>query len=174
MPIQKFDNFLAEDAYEEAIETANYLMSIGSNSFFTNRFWDYGIRKDSFPVIVHNIYPTSELHKKVKQTIEEKTEKIVVDGNIMIYYWTRFSYIPWHNDNSKYDGALTVYLNRQWDPDFGGYFLYEDGEEIKAVIPKTNMAVMQYGSLMHCTTPVNFEGDLRITLQTFLKNKENI
>lgn len=173
MPIQKFNDFLSEEAYEEAIETAKYLLSVGGNSFFTNRCWDYGIIRDSFPVIIHNIYSTSELYKKVKQTIEEKTEKIIVDDNIMIYYWTRFSYIPWHNDNRAYDGALTVYLNREWDPDFGGYFLYEDGEEVKAILPKRNTAVMQYGSLMHCTTPVNFEGDLRITLQAFLKNKEN-
>lgn len=171
MPIQKFENFLPDEVYEEAIGTSEYLLSLGGNEFCTNRWWEYGIRKDSFPVFVHNIYRDSGLYKNLKQVIEEKTQKKVYEDNIMLYYWTRYSYIPWHNDNSKYEGAITIYLNREWDPDFGGYFLYEEGDEIKALPPKKNFAVMQYGSLMHCTTPVNFSGDLRFTVQAFLGEK---
>lgn len=168
MPIKKFENFLDDETYEEAIETANHLLTRGGNEFTTNRWWDYGILKDSFPVFVHTIYHSSSLHNKLSATIEKKTGKKIANNNIMIYYWTRFSYIPWHNDNREYDGAITIYLNREWDPDFGGYFVYEEGDELKAIIPKRNLGVMQYGSLMHCTTPVNFTGDIRFTLQAFL------
>jgi Rps23 Pro-64 3,4-dihydroxylase Tpa1-like proline 4-hydroxylase len=171
MPIQKFEDILPEEVYEHTIGTAEYLLSLGGNEFCTNRWWDFGIRKDSFPVFVHNIYQNSELHNSLKKIIEEKTQKSVYDNNIMLYYWTRYSYIPWHNDNVKYEGAITIYLNREWEPDFGGYFLYEEGDEIKAILPKKNLGVMQYDSLMHSTTPVNFSGDLRFTVQAFLGNK---
>jgi hypothetical protein len=169
MPIRKFEQFLPEELYEEAIETANYILTLGGNELFTNYYWDHGIRKDSFPVLIHNIYKDTNLYKKLRENIEEKTGKNIVDDNIMIYFWTRYSYIPWHNDNVHYDGAITVYLNREWDRDFGGYFLYEENDEIKAILPKRNLAVMQYDSLMHCTTPVNFSGEMRITIQSFLK-----
>jgi len=174
MPIKKYRDFLDEETYEQTIGTADYLLTLGGNEFCTNRWWDYGIRKDSFPVFVHNIYQDSELHKRLKNIIEEKTELSVYDNNIMIYYWTRYSYIPWHNDNIKYQGAITIYINREWHHDFGGYFLYEDEGELKGVVPERNIAVLQYGSVNHCTTPVNYEGDLRLTIQAFLgkKNEE--
>jgi hypothetical protein len=168
MSVVKFENFLEDDLYEEAVKTADNLLTLGSNVFSTNRWWDIGIRKDSFPVFVHGVNRESELHAKLKKTIETKTQKILVDNNIMIYYWTRYSYIPWHNDNRLYDGAISIYLNRRWHQDWGGYFLYEDGEEIKAVLPQPNLALVQYDSVSHCTTPVNFEGDLRISIQAFL------
>ena len=102
----------------------------------------------------------------------------------MIYFWTRYSYIPWHNDRT-YDGAITIYMNKEWKPDFGGYFMYAENSNdvikhnddyievrnIKAIIPKKNLAVLQTEQTHHCTTPVNFFGDLRVTIQTFLKNK---
>ena len=168
MPIEKFENMLTDETYEEAINTAEYLLSVGGNEFCTNRWWDFGIRKDSFPVFVHNINQESNLYKSLKKTIEEKTKYIVHDGNIMLYYWTRYSYIPWHNDNVKYKGAITIYLNREWLPDHGGYFMYQDGDDIKAVLPKKNLGVFQFGSVSHATTPVNFEGDIRFTVQAFL------
>ena len=110
MPIQKFEDILPEEVYEHTIGTAEYLLSLGGNEFCTNRWWDFGIRKDSFPVFVHNIYQNSELHNSLKKIIEEKTQKSVYDNNIMLYYWTRYSYIPWHNDNVKYEDDVDKYL----------------------------------------------------------------
>jgi Rps23 Pro-64 3,4-dihydroxylase Tpa1-like proline 4-hydroxylase len=172
MPILKFENFLDEDLYEESIKTAEYLLTLGNNTFSTNRWWDFCIRKDSYPVFVHNINQESDLYRNIRKTIEEKTKSIIQDDNIMLYYWTRHSYIPWHNDGIKYKGAITIYLNRDWHSDYGGYFLYEEQDEIKAVLPKRNLGVMQYGGLSHSTTPVNFDGDIRFTIQAFLRDEE--
>ena len=136
--------------------------------------------KDSAPVFVHNVIQSTHIHTKIKDVIEEKTKMRVKNKNIMIYYWTRYSYIPWHNDYT-YEGVITVYLNKKWHPDFGGYFLYSDSlssemvpdntdiPNIKAIIPKKNMAVLQTDKIHHCTTPVNFMGDLRLTIQAFLE-----
>jgi hypothetical protein len=170
--ITKYQNFLSEDLYNHSIGAASHLLSRGENIFCTNRWWNEGIVKDSFPVFIHNINKESELYNNILNTIQDKTGLFVNDHEIMFYYWTRFSYIPWHEDVS-YGGALTIYLNEVWHEDFGGYFLYEDKQDIKAIIPQKNLAILQNGGLRHCTTPVNFNGTVRITIQVFLDKEKN-
>ena len=176
MPLQKIDNFLSEDLFNLTFEAAEEFLKHGDNVFSTNFTWGEGVRKDSFPVLCHNICKQSDIYTLLREEIEKKTGMIPYNSHILIYYWTRFSYIPWHQDtkiidgvSKQYDGALTVYLNKNWDRDFGGYLLYEDGEEIKAVLPKTNLGIFQIGTVQHSTTPVNFDGRVKITLQVFLK-----
>ena len=171
MPIVQYEDFFPEEIFQECVATAKDLLQRPTNVFCTNRFWDFDIRKDSFPVLIHNIFKNTDLHNNVKKIIEQKTERDINDSNIMMYFWTRHSYIPWHNDYT-YDGAITIYMNNEWHRDFGGYFIYEDdNQDLKAIIPKRNLGVMQYGSVQHCTTPVNYDGDLRITVQAFLRNR---
>jgi hypothetical protein len=170
--IIKFNNFLERELYLEVYETAKYLISDGRNNFFTNFWWTKEIVQDSYPVLIHAINKQSELFHKLHQFIENKTNlKINEESELMIYYWTRHSYIPWHNDGSHY-GGLTIYLNDIWERDYGGYFLYEEQDEIKAIIPERNLAVLQIGGINHCTTPVNFNGNMRITLQVFFQKEQ--
>jgi len=171
MPLKRFENFFPEDLYQESIDTAKHLLRQGGNTFCTNAWWNPDIVKDSFPVLIHGIYNDSELFAKLRTSIEKTTRLFVNDHDIMFYYWTRFAYIPWHEDQD-YAGVLTVYLNEQWEPDFGGYFLYEDKDEVKAILPKPNCGLLQSGGIRHSTTPVNYNGGMRISLQVFLdKNK---
>lgn len=171
MKLTRYDDFFSQEVYGELIETAKTLLRQNALVFSTNAHWDPNIVKDSFPVLIHSIYRTSELFNKVQSEVENKTNLFVKDHDIMIYYWTRFAYIPWHADKS-YGGALTVYLNEEWHEDFGGYFLYEDKKEVKAILPKQNFGLLQQGGLRHSTTPVNYNGGMRISLQVFLENKD--
>lgn len=172
MKITYYDDFFPEEIYKELINTAKYLLRNGAMSFSTNAYWDHGIVKDSFPVLIHHVYKDSDLFKKVHDIVEKRTNLFVSDHEIMLYFWTRFAYIPWHADKS-YGGALTVYLNEEWHEDFGGYFLYEDNKkDIRAILPRRNFGLLQQGGLRHCTTPVNYDGGMRITLQVFLENKK--
>jgi hypothetical protein len=178
MSVARIENILSEELYEECIQSTEKILNHGGNALTTNQWWNFDIRKDSFPVFVHNIISESDLHRSLKETIERKSKLKVYDGNIMFYYWTRFSYIPWHSDQ-LYDGAITIYLNRDWDVDFGGLFLHSDakdrndiaGSTIQAIVPERNLGLVQTGGVLHCTTPVNFDGGMRITIQAFL-NKE--
>lgn len=193
MGIEVFENFLEENVYNETLNASYQVLKSGGNQFSTNRHWDYGIVKDSAPVLVHNIIQTSVLYKTLKTEIESKTKMRLYKGSLMIYFWTRYSYIPWHNDQD-YDGAMTIYLNEKWHPDNGGYFLYTEDKKnvhtvykqkedmkpkqveyefidnIHAIIPRKNLAILQTDKIHHCTTPVNFFGDLRVTVQAFLEN----
>jgi Rps23 Pro-64 3,4-dihydroxylase Tpa1-like proline 4-hydroxylase len=84
----------------------------------------------------------------------------------MIYFWTKLSYIPWHDDTQA-DSALTIYLNDYWDQDWGGYFMFKLNNEIKAIKPDRNLGVIQTGNVSHSVSTVNLDADLRITLQAF-------
>jgi len=182
--VKKYNEFLTEDLYKECIETARKLLNSPSQCFSTNRFWDYDIVKDSFPVIIHSINTDTQLYNrlkdeiltKIKSDLEGKQISIQENPEFLFYYWTRYSYIPWHND-AKHYAALTIYLNEVWHPDWGGYFMYMengiDTNTIKAIMPKKNNAMLQYGGVYHTTTAVNFDGETRITLQVFFP-KERI
>lgn len=172
MKLTKYEEFFTEELYDELIRTARHLLTQGGNTFCTNQWWNHNIVKDSFPVLIHGIYKDSELFAKVREQIEKKTKLVVNDHDIMIYYWTRFSYIPWHEDEN-YGGTLTVYLNEEWHPDWGGYFMYEDTkQEIRAILPKRNFGLLQQGGIRHSTTPVNSDGGMRISIQVFLDKPE--
>ena len=172
MKLTKYEDFFEEEIYVELISTAKHLLRQNINEFYTNAWWNPDIVKDSFPVLIHTIHKDSELFAKVREQIEKKTKFFVQDHDVMIYYWTRFSYIPWHADQG-YDGALTVYLNEEWHPDWGGYFLYEDNkQEIRAILPKRNFGLLQQGGIRHSTSPVNFDGGMRISIQVFLNKSK--
>jgi Rps23 Pro-64 3,4-dihydroxylase Tpa1-like proline 4-hydroxylase len=81
-------------------------------------------------------------------------------------YWPVGSYIPWHNDG-YHKAAITIYLTEH-DKDDGGYFMYDDGHGIKAVMPKPNRAVFVTGGLSHCVTTVNQGSPIRRTIQVWL------
>lgn len=171
--VVKISNFLSQELYFESFETAKSLLKIGKNVFCTNNWWDRGIVEDSFPVFIHNINKQSDLHIKLKSEIEEKADGLIGDASFMFYYWTRFSYIPWHQDYMDKIG-FTLYLNDDWGKNHGGYFLYKDPnneQEIKAIMPEKNLAVIQKKGVWHTTTPVNFDGHIRYTIQAFLKEK---
>ena len=116
--------------------------------------------------------PVLDFEQKLKQEIEEKTGWEVL--NIMIYYWTKLSYIPWHEDPGL-NAGFSLYLNETWDKDWGGYFMYELEEgQIKALIPTRNTAVIQEGNVPHSVSTINMDSEIRISLQVFFDSKINL
>ena len=47
-----------------------------------------------------------------------------------------------------------VYLNRKWKRDWGGAFLFEEGDNILAEFPEYNKLIIQTDHTPHATTPV--------------------
>lgn len=84
-----------------------------------------------------------------------------------IQLFSRSSFIPWHDDrNHKF--TATVYLNKIWDDDWGGYFAYRDGEEIKCIKPTYNTAVFFNTPLPHSVMYTANNAPLRESLQIFV------
>jgi len=81
------------------------------------------------------------------------------------------SSIDWHTDNFVQGKAvdrigLTIYLNKNWQDFWGGFFMYEENNKIFAIRPNYNRAVCQT-SLKHCTTIISPIAEPRLTLQLF-------
>jgi len=92
--------------------------------------------------------------------------------HVMNYVWTRLSYIPWHDDGQRPE-AITLYLNDQWDLDWGGLILYRDRkQQIRAYPPTFNCGLKNSNSVIHSTTPVNLDApEPRFTVQLFSKQR---
>lgn len=80
----------------------------------------------------------------------------------------RYGFIPWHDDGNHLF-SVTVYLNELWDKDWAGHLLYEKNgpENIAAVLPSFNKAVLFRPPVNHCVVMPNINAPLRRTLQLF-------
>ncbi len=90
------------------------------------------------------------------------------DLHIQHYVWMRGSGISRHNDG-KYKFGATIYLNRTWNPDYGGMFMWEPkgaGGDLRVVCPSFNTMVLNDDKLFHRVTPVSTTApEYRLTLQ---------
>lgn len=172
--LEAYENFLEEDLLNDVVEYADKIYRSPLNQVTTNAYWKKDVVHDSTPVLVHHIPQHTEknIWERICKAVERKTG-ITDVTDINVYFWTRLSYIPWHNDGHVH-AAITVYLNKDWKPDYGGLFLYdyEHNGRIRGIIPIYNGALLQTQGLWHSTTPVNWSANVRITLQIFKRKKE--
>jgi hypothetical protein len=160
-----YNEFLSNDLFDEVqIFAENTVKSPEPYPGRTNLCWQDEIRNQSTPVIIRDIIEGTPIYNKLKSEIDSKTGLKV--KRLMLYFWTKLSYIPWHND-AHAESALTIYLNDYWDQDWGGYFMFKLNNEIKAIKPDRNLGVIQTGNVSHSVSTVNLDADLRITVQSF-------
>jgi Rps23 Pro-64 3,4-dihydroxylase Tpa1-like proline 4-hydroxylase len=160
-----YNEFLSNDLFDEVQMFAeNTIKSPEPYPGRTNLCWQDEIRNQSTPVIIRDIIEDTPIYNKLKSEIDSKTGLKV--ERLMLYFWTKLSYIPWHND-AHANSALTIYLNDYWDQDWGGYFMFKLNNEIKAIKPDRNLGVIQTGNVSHSVSTVNLDADLRITVQSF-------
>lgn len=163
-----------ENSLDEELRNYLYLdsiLKIKNPDFYgwkTNYSWHSGIIGSSH-VALSRAYDLDTkiliLNNLIKNNIIPESDPI--NYAVLNYAWTKLSYIPWHNDsNSKQ--TITIYLNDNWDEDWGGLFLYKDNGEIKGISPKPNRCVKNTGDLMHTVTPVYLNAPgCRVTVQIF-------
>ena len=99
------------------------------------------------------------LEDELKSSLPEY-EKLVCN----YYVWQSQSAISWHKDG--YDNILfgaTLYLNEEWYPDNGGWFIWEDNDGYHTILPKKRLLVLNDNYQNHCVTPISL--DFRCTIQ---------
>jgi hypothetical protein len=173
MNIQKIENFLSEELFTELI---NYIKKLNSNknTIFKSNLnrWQTELLDNSTPVIIYSFEENDkDIFFKLKKEIEKQIPFVVY--GIYIYQWPKLSYLPWHTDEG-YKSALTLYLNESWNPNWGGYFMYEMDNEIKAIKPEKNLAVLQEGGVPHCVNTININAPIRCTMQIFLTKSKSL
>jgi len=89
-------------------------------------------------------------------------------NHAMYQRWMPGSYITWHSDFS-WKVAVTIYLNETWDKNWGGYFAYESGSEIKCIKPEFNVASKIFLPVEHTVFTVTPDAPPRNAIQIFAK-----
>ena len=162
--IKKHENFLDEKLLESCVQ---YSDSVFNNNNMVNKFnynynlWPKHVILDSNPILIHIIVNV------ILNSIKTKLGHTNIKSKIMLFCFLPGSHLPWHQD-AHHNGAFTLYLNDEWDKNNGGLFLYEDDDQIKAIVPKKNLAVENVGGIWHnvsCLTP---RSKNRFSIQVFL------
>ena len=133
--------------------------------------WRDGVVGLSGPIYLIDI--TEELRLKLHNAVADTFPEFDLLSYKMDATYTlggRYSFIPWHDDGI-HKLAVTIYLNEVWDKDWAGCLLYQEqgAEEIKAIYPEFNKAVLISTPLQHTTIMPNLQAPLRISLQLFFR-----
>ena len=84
----------------------------------------------------------------------------------MYYIWPPMSHIGWHNDGKWVAGA-SIYLNKTWDRNDGGLFLYREKNQNKFIVPEYNMCVVNEDHTDHAVSVLASHGPHRLSIQIF-------
>lgn len=158
-----FKDFIAIDFLEEI--SAQNKENIHNDVWRTNKSWNPKIVKSSATVLIRHLDKECTNYLKnhlLTHNLLDKNDTVFA----MSYLWQPLSYIPWHKD-SKRKGAATIYLNKKWDIDWGGYLMWKKNDEIKSLVPEFNNAAINDSNVDHSTTLTTLDAPARETIQIF-------
>ena len=149
---------------EVLLDCENFLEdSLGENVWAVSElFWDDSLKVGDTGVVTMTNLP-AELRHSVLRCIDSYVLPYA-EAEVQLYVWHKNSGISMHDDNGRY--GCTIYLNKEWDINWGGIFIWNDGEELKALNPTYNMMVLNAENEDHMVTTVSpYSDDFRYSLQ---------
>jgi len=150
------------DSIEKYVEK-NFSLSTWKSSLF----WSNDIRHSSALV---QILPLPHIEKELRPYYSKILPEIQkLHMKIYYYIWPPLSYIPFHSDGHT-SIASTIYLNKEWNIDQGGLFLYNKKNKIYAIPPIFNSCIINNNHVTHSTTLTTTNAPYRRTLQIFFYN----
>ena len=130
-------------------------------------FWD-----DNIKTGVTGVCAASHVSPELYDAIFDHMKPYLPEyDNLFVqhYIWFRGGGICMHDDGKHKFGA-TIYLNETWDMAYGGIFIWQDGDEYKAVCPKKNMLAVNDDHTNHMVTSVSdLSSEPRYTIQIWGK-----
>tara|TARA_Y100000004_G_scaffold194644_1_gene259734 strand:- start:709 stop:1206 length:498 start_codon:yes stop_codon:yes gene_type:complete len=143
-----------EEFIEDSLEDGQWNVS--------DFFWDNSLREG-----VSGIITMRNVSDDLKNLILECISTYVPpyrEAEVQLYAWHKGSGISVHDDGGRY--GCTIYLNENWDVNWGGLFVWHDGEELRAHCPTYNTMVLNTLSEDHFVTQVsNLCPEIRYTIQ---------
>jgi hypothetical protein len=141
--------------------------------------WDTSLVRGSAAVLSHKLDAAamhalfSELHARGKLPF------VPTDAVMMFYAWLPGSYITWHSDYVD-KHSMTIYLNREWDPNHGGGFCWRDWgdglerhdwrappRDCRMLAPRFNAYVHMTDAEWHTVAMTTPNAPPRLSLQMF-------
>ena len=166
--IRVVESFLSPKLIDEILSDNARLKNDPSSWWTSHETWKADIIKTS-AVVFARVLPREQAQQIYTSML---TRNLVGISNqfpkVMSYLWHPLSYIPWHNDG-HHQASATIYLNEVWDLDWGGYFLWKEGGEIRTTPPVFNRLIVSSENVEHSTTLTTVDAPLRQTVQIFFK-----
>jgi hypothetical protein len=143
--------------------------------------WTEVLKYATTGTILSRVFPDA-LKVKLYRELQSrcKINYLPYSSSALFYVGYSNSCVNWHNDYSDYD-AMSIYLNRTYDPNWGGWFSWtSDFNGIEAdikpqhgkfVVPGFNRSVLSTEKEWHCTTPLSPFAQPRISIQLFFSKK---
>lgn len=133
--------------------------------------WSSALRENTQGIVEITPIPDTYLRDMIYNRMVERfnSDKDVNKYKVTYYKSQGCHNINWHDD-FKYQAGATIYLNTEWNRNFGGYFIYQmkDQDTMTALQPKQGVAVYQKGGVLHATTPMSLSAPSRKSLQVFI------
>jgi hypothetical protein len=171
MSVTIYENLLDELLLEQCYAYSIDQYDLKSFQVENKIHWDQDLVNDSQSIYSHFMPTSCDLYPLISETIFEKTGQVA--SIIIFYYAMPQSHICWHND-ADYDSAISIYLNRNWSPNYGGLFLYKMDKKLHAVLPTINTAVLQKDGVWHGTSATTIDSPIRLSIQIFCKQKQDV
>lgn len=159
--VEKIDNFFSIGLLTEIHE---YIVNL-KFGWAQNDAWNSDLRIGSVPIAIADLSP---FHDKLFSEVQARIPGVIGLSlpHPMFYACPQLASIGWHEDYYPY--SVSVYLNDYWDKQWGGFFLYEEEGQMKAIKPEFNTAVIVPPNVQHSVTPVShFSPVRRFSIQLF-------
>jgi len=166
--IKTYKNFLENKFLDTFLNKLNNQVNSLDNVWTSSLGWNKNIIKTSAPILMYPIKNQGDIdyianrYRKIKYNFRDLT--------ICFYYWPKGSYIPFHHDDHpNYAAGSTIYLNKEWHVDWGGFYLWQDKKnKYHAEVPEYNKMILNNNQTNHGTSLVSHDAlQARMTLQIF-------
>ena len=165
-----YKNVLNETTIEKIYSLIKKTSTDFDPSWCTSYSWNKNIVEKSSFVLIYKLSQNKKILNLVLNDLKKLKEFKIKNIHVMIYIWGIGSYIPFHEDPVS-NIAATIYLNKTWDKNDGGLFLYETKKGVKGVVPEYNKMIVNDKNESHCVTSVLPSiKEERFTLQIFGNN----
>ena len=161
--MQIIENFLSQELWQALRQFSRQTKLVNTN--ITQ--WQGAVVGRSSPIIQQTV--SGWLLEKVQAELGKHVEREYrrAQWKTTIHLGSYLSYIPWHND-STYKLSITAYLHEHWELEHAGYFMWEEPDGIRSVVPWPNMGLVYETPLMHSVALANINAPLRESLQIFI------
>ncbi len=166
-------NFLSQETIDLIFK--KYEDSKGKAAFEINEMgrWGADLYAGNFgPVYIISMYEELAAYFQYRfKSIPEFDEYKTVSA-CFLHIWQHGSGINWHHDSlgDNHRVGFTIYLNPNWNVNWGGLFLWEKHGQTGWICPQYNMAVWLKSPLWHSVSLITRAAPTpRFSLQLFLE-----
>ena len=172
--LNQISNFLEPEVLEALRQ--KFRDSHGQNVFEVNNMgrWGAGLETGSYaPVLVLRLDEYQEYFKAKYYAVNSEFGEY---PNLIVYMhiWLPGSQINWHHDAPDIENApdrlsSTIYINEEWNWNWGGLFVYDDPDLGQGwIYPHANHMVWFRPPIWHSTTMITNSAEFpRLSIQLF-------